>query len=94
MINYKVKNVINGETYVLDQNQLLHEINRDRSEHFSEYTANDLSSESNIVDALSLTDLEYIQVFNGDRCPFCNSDNIANEDDTEMVTCHDCSEQF
>jgi len=29
-----------------------------------------------------------------DACPKCSSDNIANEDDTDFITCHDCSFQW
>lgn len=29
-----------------------------------------------------------------DQCPKCQSDNISNEDDTSIITCHDCSYQF
>lgn len=29
-----------------------------------------------------------------ETCPGCGSDNIANEDETEAVTCHDCSHQW
>ncbi len=62
MINYRVKNVTTGQVYNLSQDELLNEINRDRSEHFSSYRADDLETESMIIDALSLTELELLEV--------------------------------
>lgn len=37
--------------------------------------------------------LELISKYS-DQCPKCNSDNISNEDETEMYSCHNCSHQF
>lgn len=62
MTNYRVKNVETGEVFNLNRDQLLYEINRDRSEHFLSYNTNDLETEASIIDALSLTDFELMEV--------------------------------
>ena len=37
--------------------------------------------------------LEVIEEY-ANQCPKCQSDNISNEDETDLTTCHDCSNQF
>lgn len=62
MKNYKIKHFQETEILTLTETQLLQEINRDRSDNFTLYDAQDLLTENGIKDALSLTDYELIEV--------------------------------
>lgn len=62
MKNYKIKHFQETEILTLTETQLLQEINRDRSDNFTLYDAQDLLTENGVKDALSLTDYELIEV--------------------------------
>lgn len=62
MKNYRIKHFQETEILTLTETQLLQEINRDRSDNFTLYDAQDLLTENGIKDALSLTDYELIEV--------------------------------
>ena len=59
------ENVTDKSINIFSENELLFEINRDRSESWIDYTLDDLTSDTRITDALSLTDLVLIEVLNG-----------------------------
>jgi hypothetical protein len=62
MKKFKIKHFQENETLTLNETQLLHEINRDRSEEFTPYDSQDLSTDGGVRDALSLTDYKLIEV--------------------------------
>jgi hypothetical protein len=62
MTKYKIKNYENGEILTLSMEELLFEINRDRSNEWIDYTEEELEDPKMIEEALSLTDYSLMDV--------------------------------
>jgi hypothetical protein len=62
MTKYKIKNYENGEVLTLSMEELLFEINRDRSNEWLDYTEEELEDPKMIEEALSLTDYSLMDI--------------------------------
>lgn len=62
MTKYVIKNYENKEELTLNIDQLLFEINRDRSDQWLDYTKEELEDPAMVEEALSLTDYELIKI--------------------------------